>query len=670
MNEGDTNKDERVLVLMPTVRDAQRTLEILAEAGVSGTMCAELAQVCCELREGASAVLLTDDALLGDMAGQLAQVLRQQPSWSAVPFVVLARESAGPRLTDSVSDALTNVIVVERPVRTQTLTSVLLSALRGRRHQYQIRDAILAREHQAAELMAQDERLRFALSAGKLGSWELDLSSLEMKCSDICKANYGRGADEPFTYAELRESVHLDDRERVFAAVQHSISAGADYDVEYRTVWPDGGTHWVLVRGRVAYEGSTPMRLAGVSLDVTDRKVVLEQLHRSQLELARQADQLRAADARKDEFLATLAHELRNPLAPIRTGLELLSASMPSPAAEPTLAVMRRQLSHMVRLIDDLLDVSRITQGKLELKRAPVSLAAVIDAAVEASRPFIDESGHTLSISPSVENIWLDADATRIAQVVSNLLNNSSKYTARGGKIELSVRREGERVTIEVRDDGIGIPRERLSEIFTMFNQVDRAVDPSKGGLGIGLALVRQLVEMHGGTVEAWSEGLGKGSTFTIRLPHSSAQAQTAPEAVDEPVRAPGHRRILIVDDNVDAAEMLSEMLDLFGHQTRMANDGSAALLAAQASIPEVIILDIGLPGMSGYDVARKLRQDASFARTALVALTGWGSSEDKLKAKSAGFDFHLTKPVSMQEVQRVLAQVSERFEPCPAAPL
>jgi signal transduction histidine kinase/ActR/RegA family two-component response regulator len=612
-------------------------------------------------------VLLTDDALLGDTCGQLAEAAREQPSWSAVPFVVLARESAGPHLARSVSDALTNIIVVERPVRTRTLNSVVLSALRGRRHQYDIRDAIEARERQAAELMAQDERLRFALSAGRLGAWELDLMSHEMVCSDICKANFGRAADEPFTYEDLRASIIEADRSRVFTAISESLASGADYDAEYRIRWPDGSEHWVLVRGRIAYDDvGRPLRMAGVSLDISDRKRTLEALHESQLELARQADQLRAADARKDEFLATLAHELRNPLAPIRTGLELLIASEHAAAADPTLSIMNRQLRHMVRLIDDLLDVSRITQGKLELKREEVTMNSVVEAAIEASRPLIDESGHTLEVSLPRETLWLDADATRLSQAISNLLNNSSKYTARGGKIRLAVQREGERVAITVEDNGIGIPQSRLDEVFTMFSQVDRSIDPAKGGLGIGLALVRRLAEMHGGTVRAASEGPGRGSTFTLELPvlrhHGDSDPAAAPPPPEQDVRALDHREILVVDDNIDAADMLSAMLDLFGHHTRVANDGPEALAAAQACVPEVIILDIGLPGMSGYDVARKLRQDARFATTALIALTGWGSYEDKLKAKNAGFDFHLTKPVNTREMQRVLAQVSERF--------
>jgi signal transduction histidine kinase/CheY-like chemotaxis protein len=531
--------EERVLVLMPTERDAARTVEMLAEAHLVGVACNDLAHVCREMRRGASAVLLTDDAVLGDQAGQLAAAARAQPPWSSVPHVVLAREADSSHLARTASLVLTNVIVVERPVHVRTLMSVVLSALRGRRHQYEIRDAILARERQAAALMAQEEQLRL-----------------------------------------------------------------------------------------------------------------------SQEELARQADQLRTADARKNEFLATLAHELRNPLAPIQTGLELLSESPDAQSAGPTLAVMQRQLGHMVRLIDDLLDVARITQGKLELRREDVSLSSVIDAAVEASRPLIATHGHTLELSMPRNACWLNADATRIAQVISNLLNNSAKYTPRGGRIELAARAEGAQLVIEVRDTGMGIPPERLEDVFTMFSQVTRSLDHSKGGLGIGLALVRRLVEMHGGSVSAFSEGQGKGSVFTVKLPYLNNHASTAAPSADV-ARNAESRSVLVVDDNEDAAELLSMMLELSGHRTKIAHDGPQAIAAAAAMLPQAIVLDIGLPGMSGYDVARALRKDARFANTALIALTGWGSSEDKREAMNAGFDFHLTKPVNAQDMQQVLSQVS-----------
>jgi signal transduction histidine kinase/ActR/RegA family two-component response regulator len=653
----------RVLVLMPTGNDAGHTALLRSEENLPIVTCSDLATLCQELRAGAGAVLLTDEALRLDTSGQLAAAVRAQPTWSAVPFIVVAREDAGRDLEHEASDALLNLIVVERPVHTRTLVSLVLSALRGRRHQYQIRDAIRARERHAAELLEQDERLRFALSAGRLGSWELELATRQMKCSELCKTNFGRPTNLPFSYQDLHQIVHPLDQARVESALARSLATGADYDIEYRVLWPDGTTHWVLVRGRVAYdEAKRPLRMLGVSLDITERKFMHEALQQSEWELARQADQLRTADRRKDEFLATLAHELRNPLAPVRTGLDLLSLSPDPEATKQTLAVMHRQLGHMVRLIDDLLDVSRITRGKLELKREQVSLRSAVDAAVEASRPFIEEKRHSLRVSLPEQAIALHADLTRIAQVISNLLNNASKYSNPGGVIELSARVEAEHAVIEVRDNGIGIPPDSLEDVFEMFSQVNRTLDRSQGGLGIGLALVRRVVEMHGGHVSASSEGLGRGSTFTVRLPHVEQTAQLRTEPSQELGRATTGKLILVVDDNRDAADLLSLMLQHAGHRTLTAEDGPEALAVAAANVPQVIFLDIGMPGMSGYEVARVLRKDVRFAQTALVALTGWGSRDDKRKAMEAGFDFHLTKPVDARDVHGVLAQATEQF--------
>jgi len=647
---------------MPTTRDAERATALLGEVGVHSSVCADLAAICRELNVGAGAVLLTEDALLNDAVGQMAEALRAQPAWSAIPILVIAREGARDPGARLLLEQFTHAIVIERPVRTRTLVSVVHSALRSRRQQHEVRDAVAGRERQTAALLAHDASMRFALSAGKLGSWELDLATQTLQSSAIFKANYGRGADESLSYVELRESVLPQDEARVLAALEHSLTTGADYDQEHGIRWPDASEHWVLIRGRVAYnDAGTPVRMIGISLDVTDRKRMVAALEESRQELARQAKQLRAADLRKDEFLATLAHELRNPLAPIRTGLELLSVSPPVEVAARTQAVMRRQLRHMVRLIDDLLDVSRITRGKLGLKRTPVTLREVVDAAIEASRPLIEEGGHLLHVSLPDEPAWLDADLTRLAQVVSNLLNNSSKYTPHGGRIELSAHRDGSLIEVQVRDNGRGIPPERLEDVFEMFSQVSRTLDRSaQGGLGIGLALVRRLVEMHGGTVRAWSSGLGTGSTFTVRLPEVARENVALSLPAAQPTAAP-RQRILVVDDNEDAAELLSAMLRRAGHEVSTAADGPQALTEAAAVRPEVIILDIGMPLMSGYEVARALRQQPRFADTTLIALTGWGSKQDKSKALDAGFDHHLTKPVSTTELERVLGLLADR---------
>ena len=649
----------RLLVLMPTLRDADRTVALLREANVPSLMCRELAELCREMRAGAGAVLLTDEAIFQDTSGSLLGTLREQPAWSSLPILVLARDGWDRRSQSLSSDAFKSLIIVERPVRTRTLVSVVKSALHGRLQQYEIRDAILLRERQAAELMAQDERLRFALSAGGLGFWELDLITYQLDCSSICKENFGRSAQEPLSYEDLHASVHPDDKARVHAAMARSIDTRTDYDIEYRILWPSGGAHWVLVRGRATYDEVGPRRMLGVSLDITERKRLYEAWQQSDLDVVRQAEELQRVNRRKDEFLATLAHELRNPLAPIRTGMELLARSPEAEVQQRTLGVMRRQISHMVRLIDDLLDVSRITSGKFELKRERISLASALGAAVEASRPLIDRKQHTLRVAVTEESLYLDADLTRIAQVIGNLLNNASNYTPNGGLIELCAKREHGEVVICVRDNGIGIPADRLEDVFEMFSQLNRTLERSQGGLGIGLALVRSLVEMHRGKVSAESAGPGKGSTFTVRLPLAEelGREQSDEEAISAP--APVGMRVLVVDDNEDAADLLSLMLAQSGYRTETAHDGPSALSAAEAFRPDIAILDIGLPGMSGYDVARSLRQDQRFPGLVLIALTGWGSPEDRQQALAAGFDLHLTKPVDVSALRAGLS----RFE-------
>lgn len=655
---------ERVLLLMPSRTDSERTAELLAEAHIGSHICADLSSACRELKAGAGALIITDHALLNDSSGQLAEAMRAQPAWSAVPVLVIARDDARMRLErHPESNALRNLAVVARPVHMRTLLSMVLSALRERHQQYQIRDALLERERQASALIAQEEKLRFTLFAGGLGSWELDLVTSELFCSSLCKTHLGRPSDGPLSYREFQDSLHPDDKHDVLAAIAHSIVHRADYNVEFRVCSASTEPRWVMMRGRVANDGTAAAaRMVGVTLDITERKRMHDALRQTESELALQAEQLRNADRLKDDFLATLAHELRNPLAPIRTGLEVLARASDPEVASNTIGVMQRQLVHMVRLVDDLLDVSRITRGKLDLKLERVALASVIDAAVEASRPIIAHGNHTLNLTVIPRNVSLRADFTRIAQVISNLLNNASKYTPPGGVISLIARSEGDQAVIDVSDNGIGIPNGRLEDVFAMFSQVSRAFDQTQGGLGIGLALVRRLVEMHQGTVKATSAGVGLGSTFTVRLPLAKAGDRTSvvPQ-LDAHVPSRATKRILIVDDNDDAADLLSVMLNQSGHVTTTAHDGPSALSTAEAWSPQVVILDIGLPGMSGYDVARRLRMNPNFQNTGLVALTGWGTETDKTKAAEAGFDAHLTKPVNAETLRSVLEQLHHK---------
>ena len=373
--------------------------------------------------------------------------------------------------------------------------------------------------------------------------------------------------------------------------------------------------------------------------------------------LQEQAEALKEADRRKNEFLAMLGHELRNPLAPIRNATQILSLNGP-PDAEVQWArgVIERQVHQMTRMVDDLLDVSRITQGKFKLEKEPVDLASVVARAAEMVRPLIDARGHRLTITLPPEPVWLDADPSRLAQVVANLLHNAAKYTDAGGQIRLASERRGEETVVTVRDTGIGIPADLLPRVFEPFTQEERLLDRAQGGLGIGLALVRSLVALHGGRVQAFSAGRGCGSEFVLYLP-VSGQAPTASggeRATVGRVKA-ASRRILVVDDNVDSAESLAVLLRVTGHEVRTAHAGRAALEAARACVPEIVLLDIGLPGMDGYEVARRLRQDLGLADVLLVAMTGYGQDEDRRRSHEAGFNAHLVKPVDLNELHALL---------------
>jgi PAS domain S-box-containing protein len=398
-----------------------------------------------------------------------------------------------------------------------------------------------------------------------------------------------------------------------------------------------------------------------------DREVVELLLHTAAIVIERHLEsrerrqaeeQLREADRRKDEFLATLAHELRNPLAPLRNGLHILQAAGGTGPAARVHEMMERQVNHLVRLVDDLLEISRITRGKIELCKERVDLAAIVRSAVETSRPLVESAGHRLDLSLPPEPLTLEADAVRLAQVVANLLDNAAKFTDAGGQIWLSAQREGDSVTLSVRDTGIGIASDMLPHVFDMFTQADRSPGRAKDGLGIGLTLVRSLVQMHGGSVEARSEGLGKGSELIVRLP--LAMEQPAPGAGPEPRESPvlTARRILLIDDNRDAADSLALLLELLGAEVQAVYDGPSALAVLEACRPTAVLLDIGMPGMDGYEVARRIRQQPRLRDVPIIALTGWGQEEDRRRARDAGFDHHLIKPVDIEALQALLTSL------------
>src|ERR1700722_18398979 len=377
-------------------------------------------------------------------------------------------------------------------------------------------------------------------------------------------------------------------------------------------------------------------------------------------ELKAYADALTEADRRKDEFLATLAHELRNPLAPLRSGLDILRASPTAPNGEELRDMMDRQLSHLVRLVDDLLDVSRVSQGKVELRKAQLALSELIKTAVEASTPLINAGRHELILDLPDAEVWLDADLTRLSQVISNLLNNAAKYTPEGGRIVVSAQPDGKEVLISVADNRIGIPADMLPRVFDLFAQVRDNLDRSRGGLGIGLALVKQLVEMHDGVIVAESAGPGKGSSFRLRLP--IVEVAAAPSVAAEPpspvLRQDARLKVLVVDDNFDVAQTTGWMIEAIGHDYRLVHESKLAVQTAREYRPDAILLDINMPGMDGYAVCRALRGQPLFDDTAIIAQTGGGQTQDRASTGESGFDHHLVKPVNMDRLEQLLAGI------------
>jgi PAS domain S-box-containing protein len=453
------------------------------------------------------------------------------------------------------------------------------------------------------------------------------------------------------------DAVHPDDLERVRIAVLENQSRGEETDKQYRVIRPDGSIRWVRDRAfPVKNAAGQFYRVVGIIDDFTDRKLAEEAL--------------KVADRRKDEFLATLAHELRNPLAPIQNGLQIMRlAGDDHIAVEQARAMMERQMQHFVRLVNDLLDLSRINTGKMELHRKRIELADVVQSALETSDPLIKELDHELIVTVPDGPLYVDADKTRLVQVLCNLLTNAAKFSERGGRIWLTAEQQGSEAVVSVRDTGVGIPPQMLPKVFEVFTQVDRSLEKSHGGLGIGLSIVRRLVEMHGGIVEAKSEGPGTGSEFIIRLPVvlSLVQGEEHDGDKPKPARPAAERRILVVDDNEDSARSLAMLLELMGNEVRIAHDGLEALAAAAAYRPDLMLLDLGMPRLNGYDACRRIREQPWGKGMLIAALTGWGQEEDRRRSQEAGFDHHLIKPVDQHALEKLLfelrASKAERFD-------
>ncbi|HJU74122.1 MAG TPA: ATP-binding protein [Gemmatimonadaceae bacterium] len=622
--------------MAPHADDAERTQAILEGANLSAFICPDVDALAAEMERGVGTLITTDDALTPPMLDRVRHLLEDQGIWSDLPIVVLTRP-----LQDDISKAeellaLGNVTLIERPVRVATLVSSVRSSLRARERQYEQRDRLQAQALLAAIVESSDDAIVSKKLDGTILSWNSGAERL-----------FGYTADEAVGQSirliipedRIDEEMMILDRLRRGERIEH-----------YETV-------------RRAKSG----KLLDISLtvspirDSTNRVIAASKVARDISQRREVEKALRDADRRKDEFLATLAHELRNPLAPIRNSLHILRVTGPSePALDRVRDILDRQVNHMVRLVDDLLEVSRITRGKIELRKEHIELAAVIGSAVETSKPLIETGGHELAISIPPQGVILDADPVRLAQVFSNLLNNAAKYSEPGGKIWLTAETTGNKVVVRVRDAGIGIAPEMLPRVFEMFAQIESSLDRAQGGLGIGLTLVRSLLHLHDGTVEARSEGLGKGSEFIVTLPVIPLERsfRTTPRSGEYAVPLAA-QRVLIVDDNRDAADSLGMMLKMMGAVVHVEYDSYAALAALGKFKPNVALIDLSMDGMDGYEFARRIRGIADYKRMALIALSGWGQDDDRRRSRDAGFDFHLIKPPDVDALQALMASLS-----------
>ncbi len=595
-------------------------------------------------------------------------------SLSLQPFAAIASESlsgAPTIISDAAADARTSRLyapwyglhgvgaVLSVPLLGEGKVVALLSVVSSTPRQWSESDVSLTRsvadivwpalEKARAErrVTVSEERLRLAHAVAQIGTWDWDPETRQMFFSAECSDILGVDGDGPHAHSTWQTNVDQQQLSNVLGMLEECTTCGA-CELEYRYRHPTRGPRWIYSKaGLVEHAGHR--HVVGIVLDVTVRREAEEAL--------------KEVNQRKDEFLAMLAHELRNPLAPIRNAAQLLNVHAPGrPEIEWARAVIERQTKHLVRLVDDLLDVSRMVRGQITLQKKKVDLAEIVQTAVETSRPLIRLRKHHLSLQMPSQPIRLEADLTRIAQVISNLLNNAAKYTDDGGQIQLSATPQGDWVAIRVRDTGLGIAPALLPHVFDLFTQADRTLDRAEGGLGIGLTLVKRLVEMHGGRVEAHSEGLGRGAEFIVYLPVVEAAQESAAEVAAPPppasVDGAQSLRILIVDDNVDAADSIAMLLGMEGHKTRTVNTARAALLAVPDFEPDVVLLDIGLPEMDGYEVARRLRAQNGRHDMRLVAVTGYGQPGDRRRSQAAGFDEHLVKPVEPALLNKLLRRI------------
>lgn len=587
--------------------------------------------------------LVLTDVMMPKLDGfGLLKVLREDTKTALLPVIMLSARAGEEARVEGLDAGADDYLI--KPFSARELLARVGGVLTLAKVRRERADAEQAKRES-------EERFRLATQTGKVGVWDWDIVANRISWTDSLYKIHGVDSGEfHLTIEEFRTLIHPEDYDLVIGSLQRALEEDVPYEAEYRALRPDGEVIWLFTNAVILRDDEQPLRVIGATIDITERK--------------RAEEFLREADRRKDEFLATLAHELRNPLAPIRNALQIMRLTKDDiKAVEEARNVMDRQLGQMVRLIDDLLDVSRISRGKIDLRKERVNLLDVIHNAIETSRPLIDEAGHRFTVSVPHTPILVLADETRLAQVFANLLNNAAKYTERNGHVRVTVEWENGRVNVSITDDGIGIPEHLLPNVFEMFTQIDRSLEKTHGGLGIGLSIAKRLVEMHDGTIEVRSEGRNKGTEFIVSMPASVSTVFEIKKgsAAEELAASSVRRRILVADDNEDSAASMAMMLEILGNEVRTANDGIEAVEAAEGFKPDIILLDIGMPELNGYDACRRIREQPWGSNIVIAAMTGWGQEEDKRLSKEAGFDHHLVKPVKLESIENLLATLHSK---------
>jgi signal transduction histidine kinase/ActR/RegA family two-component response regulator len=682
----ENGEDTRVLVLAPRGRDAIVVADVLRAHSMDVCSCASMADLVRELEDGAGLAFVTEEALVEGPAEPLSAWVAQQPPWSDFPFIVLTTRRTGrrPAAATELLGRLGNVVLLERPLNSETMVSGARSALRTRARQYETRRHLVeqdvARETERlarAEALRANEALEFALDAAELGTFHCPFPLGPIHWNATCKEHFWLGSDAAVDFEVFFAAIHEEDRERTRAAITASVEDGLPYDVEYRTVSPIGEWRWLRAKGLVYRDDDgAPVRFDGVTLDISHQKE-LEAQREFLLDAEREArTTAERASRMKDEFLATLSHELRTPLSTILGWTHLLARREGADGElAKAIAVIERSAKAQARLIEDLLDVSRITSGNLQLDVKPVSVGILLDAVASSVKPAADARSVALVCDVEDGIGELQADGHRLQQVMWNLASNAIKFTPAGGCVILTARRVGAQLELSVADTGDGITAEFLPHVFERFRQADGSEARSHGGLGLGLAIVRQIVELHGGTVRAESDGIGRGARFTVLLPMAAERcaAPVASAPGEAEARGPAQPadvgtdlngvRIVIVDDEGDGREMIARMLESRGATVVPAASADEALTRLDGVAADVLISDIGMPRVDGYELMRRVRRSSSGRLRDIpsIALTAFARPEDAAKARAAGFWRHLAKPVEPGALFACVAELTGR---------